>query len=351
MYMIKKIATLLCLIPIICSTTLGEVYAQNGYTNSYIDKSAQEISLELNKSVFTEAEEVILISEKLATDALSATPLAYAKNAPIITTEWKKLDSEMIDYLKKLGVKKVTIVGGLNLISRTTEKQLIGMGYEVERIKGSGPFQRSRKMANIMGQTVDVDKAIIVSSKASVTEALAVATYASQNNMPIILSDDRFMGETTSFINAKGYEEVYAIGNSERFINAIRGKINNNKIVIKEMVKQDTNVKIIEDTYKDKDIDTIYTVNVDYYNFGKMGEYNSLPLVAAKQDIPILICIDNYTASQKKLIEENNVKEVIAVGKTVGPYKIQNALKNKTLMSTIALIGLLLLLAYRGFKS
>lgn len=351
MYMIKKIATLLCLITIICSSSIGEVYAENGYTNTYIEGTAKEISLELNKSVFTKADEAILISEKLATDALSATPLAYAKNAPIITTEWKALSDETINYLKELGVKKITIIGGLNLISRTTEKQLIDMGYEVERIKGSGPFQRSRKMANIMGKIVDVDKAIVVSSKASVTEALAVATYASQNNIPIILSDDRFMSETTSFINAKGYKEVYAIGNSERFINAIRGKINNDKIIIKEMVKKDTNVKIIEDTYKDKTIDSIYTVNVDYYNFGQMGEYNSLALVAAKQDIPVLICIDNYTYSQKKLIEEKNIKEVITVGKTVGPYKIQNALKNETLMATIALIVLLLLLAYRGIKS
>lgn len=349
--MIKKIATLLFLIPVICSATIGDVYAENGYTKSKIQGTSQEISLELNKSVFTKADEAILISEVLSTDAISVTPLAYLKNAPIITTEWKNLSDDIIDYLKELGVKKVTIIGGLNLISKTTEEQLKNMGYEVERITGSGPYQRSRKIANIMGQMIDVDKVIVISSRASITNGLAISSYAAQNNIPIILSDDRYMNQTISFLNAKGYDEVYGIGNYLRFTRYITDKFDGESKIIKEMIRQDMNIDIIEDTYKGKKIDTIYSINADYENFGRLGEYISLGLVSAKQDIPVLISLEDYSRSQNQFIENNNIKNIITVSEEVGEYKASNILKNTRFISTVALIALLILIVIRGLRA
>lgn len=351
MYMIKKVATILCLIPVICSATIGYVYAEAGYNKSKIQGTSQEISLELNKGVFTKAEEAILISEKLSTDAISATPLAYLKNAPIITTEWKHLSNEVIKYLKELEVKKVTIIGGLNLISKTTEKQLKDMGYEVERITGSGPYQRSRKIANIMSKSVDADKAFVVSSRASVANGLAIASYAAQNNIPIILSDDRYMHQTTNFLNAKGYEKVYGLGNYSRFIRYITDQVDAESKIIKEIDRQNMNTDMIENTYKHENIDTIYSIKADYDNFGKMGEYNSLGLVAAKQNIPILISLEDYSYSQEKFIENKNIKNMITVSEEVGEYKATNILKNKRFVSSVALIMLLILIVIRGLRS
>ncbi|MEG0180808.1 MAG: cell wall-binding repeat-containing protein [Romboutsia sp.] len=349
--MIKKAVAILSLISVMVISSITDVYAQDGYNNIYIEGSPQEISLELNKEVFKNADEVFLVSEELSTDALSLTPLAYAKDAPILTVEWKKLSKEFVNYLRELGVKKVTLIGGINLISRTTEQQLMDMGYEVERIKGSGPFQRSRKIANLLSEEIKVKKAIVVNSKSSGANALAVASYAAQNNMALILSDDRYMSETVGFLNKKGYKEIYAIGNSERFIKHMTEKSDTPSVIIKEITRQDMNIKIIKDTYKNKSLDSIYTANTDYDNYGKIGDYISLGLVSAKQDIPILICLENYSYSQKKFLEESSVKNIITVGKTVGDYSIKNALTNKSFMSTIALIVLLLIMAIKGFKS
>lgn len=349
--MIKKAIAVLSLISIMVISPITDAYAQDGYNNTYVQGSQQEISLELNKNVFKKADEAFLVSEQLSTDALSLTPLAYVKDAPIIATEWKNLSDELLSYLEELGVKKITLIGGLNLISKTTENKLIDMGYEVERIKGSGPFQRSRKVANILGKEILVEKVMVVNSKASGANGLAVASYAAQHNMAVILSDDRYVGETASFINKKGYKEVYAIGNSSRFIRIMREKLEMPNTMIKEITRKDLNVDMIEGMYKDKSITTIYTANVNYDNYGKVGEYISLGVVAAKQDIPILISIDNYSYLQDKFLKDNNVENIITVGETVGEYKKIHILKDKRLMSTIALIAVLVLIAIRGLKS
>jgi hypothetical protein len=82
-----------------------------------------------------------------------------------------------------------------------------------------------------------------------------------------------------------------------------------------------------------------------------MGEYNSLALIAAKTDIPVLVCIDNYTKSQQEFIQKNNIDDINIIGEDIGEFKITNVLADKTFMSTIALILLLIIIAYRGIKS
>ena len=88
--MIKKISTILSLVLLISiSSTIG-VFADANPKRELIEGSIPEISTELNKRAFKDSKEVILVNEESIVDSISATPLAYAKNAPIVVTKSKK---------------------------------------------------------------------------------------------------------------------------------------------------------------------------------------------------------------------------------------------------------------------
>jgi len=206
--MIKKITTILSLVLVITtSNTLG-VYANSKYNKEFITGSDKSISMKLNKSVFEKADEVILINEESVIDAITATPLAYLKNAPIITTEWKKFDKETKNYIKQLGVKKITIIGGLKNVSRTTEQMLIDMGIEVTRIYGQDRYETAIKVAKTMDKKHKVSEVALINSTSGIENALAISTYAAQRNIPILWTDDNNLSKVIKFINKEGYDKL-----------------------------------------------------------------------------------------------------------------------------------------------
>ena len=48
-------------------------------------------------------------------------PFAEAKNAPILLTQKDKLDERLKQSLKRLGVKKVYIIGGEDVLTKNVE--------------------------------------------------------------------------------------------------------------------------------------------------------------------------------------------------------------------------------------
>ena len=115
--MIKKLAYVLLALFTMVTLSIS-VYANENYKKEFIKGTNGEISTIINKRAFKKADEVILINENASIDAISVTPLAYLKKAPIITTSYKNINQDTIDYLKDLGVKKVTIIGGLKSVSK-----------------------------------------------------------------------------------------------------------------------------------------------------------------------------------------------------------------------------------------
>lgn len=346
--MIKK-TILTLLMGITVATTSISVYASENPKKVIINGSSKKISRELNEKAFKKADEAILINEDASIDAISATPLAYAKNAPIIPTSWKDMSKSTLDYIEDLGVKKITIIGGLKNVSKTIERDLTKKGIEVKRIYGDDRYETSKKIAKEMQKEVKVSKAVLMSSTSGLENAIAISDFACKNNMPILWGKDDALKDTIKFINKQDYKEIYAVGNSERFTHDVEEGIENVNLV-KEINKYETNIDSIKEDHKDKDIDTIYTVNMDYGNYADITKYLSLPVVAAKEDIPILVCNENFTYSQEKFIEQN-VDKIIEVGEEVGAYSIINILKGKSFIRVSILILLLIAIIIRGFKA
>jgi len=344
--MIKKLTSTLLVVFTVITTSVN-VYANENYKKEVISGTNSEISNSINKRAFKKSDEAIIINENASIDAISATPLAYLKKAPIITTSSKKISQDNIDYLNDLGVKKVTIIGGLETVSKNIENELELMEIDVERIYGNDRYETSQKIAEIMGEEENISKAIVISSLARIENAVSISYFACKNNIPILWSNDNQIQDVADFVNQQNYVEVYALGNDERFTYNAKQYINNVES-LKEMNKYDTNINEIKELYEN--ISTIYTVNIQYGNNKDITQYLSLPAAAAHQNIPILICNGNFTYNQEEFIKEN-VENLIEVGQPIKQYSIFNTIKSDAFFKAMIIVVIVAVIIIRGIKS
>lgn len=345
--MIKKFTTILLII-MLCFTSRGFKSCADGkYNTNLIKGNTREISMELNKSIFEKANEVFLINEAALVDGISATPLAYAKNAPIIPVKMDKLDNKTKDFFKQLEVKKITIIGGLKSVSKDIEDKLIEDGYEVKRIYGDDRYQTSLKIANELEKIKSVKHLILINSSVGLENALGIYSFAAEKNMPIVWSDGKNFKSVKSYINKNKIEKVYAIGDSEDFHYNLNENINNVEL-IKEINKTTTNLNIIKNFQKYKN-NKVYAINVDYGNHFESKEYISLGVVAAKQNIPILICEESLTKPQENYLDRNNIDTLEQIGRKINDYSIYNTLMSKSFLYSMILIIVLIIILIRAF--
>ncbi|MBD8045851.1 cell wall-binding repeat-containing protein [Clostridium faecium] len=140
-------------------------------------------------------------------DALAAAPLTHLYNAPILLTEKDKLNSKTEAQLKKLGIKKVVMVGGDGVISNNVDKKLKSMGISTERIGGKDRYQTSLAIAKKVASSHDID-AIHVVSGHNFSDALTVAPVAATWLQPMILVPQ---GENKKISDVEGLEEFISL--------------------------------------------------------------------------------------------------------------------------------------------
>lgn len=347
--MIKKLSATLSIALSIFIFTGACIDAYDAAEKEVIDGKVQDISADLNKKVFKKSKEVILVNEKSIVDSIGATPLAYAKDAPIVVTKNSNIGRVTRSYLKELGAENITIIGGLNAVSRDAEKSLEKMGMNVERIRGKDRYDTSLKMAREIYRTKDFDRAFIVSSSTGLENVLSIYSYAAKNHYPIIWADDKNFDNVMDFLEGKNLKGIYAVGESEKFTSDLENRFKNLDI-LGEINKSDTNVDLINRFYKEEDIKKVYTANLEFGSRADVNEYISLGVVAAKENTPILICNEDFSYVQEKFLKDHKVDKIIEVGEEVGPYSILNVFMSRTFISSAVLTLLLLVVTFRGIK-
>lgn len=81
-------------------------------------------------------------------DSLSAAPLTGIYNAPILITEKDKLTTSIENQIKKLGIKKVIIIGGTGVVSEKVNSRLKELGISTERLAGADRYETNMIIAN-----------------------------------------------------------------------------------------------------------------------------------------------------------------------------------------------------------
>jgi len=346
--MIKKFMTVLSISMLIFNSLKIEVYSDGKYNRKLIKGNTEQISMELNESVFKSADEAILINENAIIDGIAATPLAYVKNAPIIPIKSKGMDKEIEKYLDELGIEKITIVGSSESVSQVTANNLKRLGYEVSRIYGENRYKTSIEIAKELNKIKKVNSIILINSSIGVENALGIYSFAAQENMPIIWVDGENFQDIKSYISKNKIEKVYAIGDSNQFKYKLNENIKNIEF-IEEINKSQTNLNIIEN-FKENKTNKVYTISVEFGNNFNTNKYISLGVVAAKQNIPILICNETLTKLQEDYLDKNNIDTLEQVGTNIDDYSIYNTLTNKSFLYSIALILVLIIMLIRIFR-
>ena len=228
-------------------------------------------------------------------DALCAAPLARKLNAPILLTEYSSLRSEISEELTRLGVKNLYIIGGLSVISKAAEDEIVLKGITCTRIFGNDRYETSIKIASLMGEFNE----IVVATDTNFPDALSIAPIAAKKGMPIILSTKDELPESVSrFLkNIKNITRSYILGGTEVISNSVAGQLPGNPIRIYGNNRFETNTSIIKTFSLDLNFNTVYVATGMDFPDALAGS-----AIAPMTSSPIILVDKNIDVSTKNLI-------------------------------------------------
>lgn len=145
-------------------------------------------SVAVSKEGWDSSEVVIIARGDDFADALTATPLAYQQDAPILLTRSNSLNADVKAEIQRLGAEKAIILGGTSAISETVLREIKGnlAGLQVtERIGGTDRYDTAKKIASRLGGNADT--AVVVSGL-NYPDALSASSFAAINELPILLT-------------------------------------------------------------------------------------------------------------------------------------------------------------------
>lgn len=144
-------------------------------------------AINVSKKGFSSADTAIIVSASSFPDALSASAVSNAYNAPILFVG-KELSNELKAELSRLNVKNIFIIGLDYAVSNKVENDLKGLNYNINRIGGDDRYKTSIMVAKyLLNKKLIVDSFVLARGD-DFADALSASSYASKNNMPIILS-------------------------------------------------------------------------------------------------------------------------------------------------------------------
>jgi putative cell wall-binding protein len=170
-------------------------------------------AVEISKAGWTTSDVVVLANGLNFPDALAGVPLAHQLGAPILLTGTDSLNKDTKAEIERLGAEEVYILGGLTVISQDVEDALEDLGLEVTRIAGDGRYETAALIAAEVAELAGgVDAAVVVYGL-NYPDALAAASYAAMNGMPILLTATNSLPEATAdAIEDLGIEDVIVVG-------------------------------------------------------------------------------------------------------------------------------------------
>ncbi|KTE93860.1 hypothetical protein AT727_02585 [Desulfitobacterium hafniense] len=146
-------------------------------------------------------------------DALTAAPLAKEKNAPILLTEGKALNTYARQELARLNAKTVYITSGSGVIQKSVLDELAGMGITVKSVGGKDRFETALNIA----KELPGKNELVVTTAWKNADALSVASIAAAKGMPILLTDsENLNADVKAYIDSikAKVAKTYVIGGS-----------------------------------------------------------------------------------------------------------------------------------------
>lgn len=156
---------------------------------------------------------VVLTAGNAPYSALAATSLAGAVDGPLLLTDSGKLRRGVAAELKRLGARKVFVVGAL---APRVSRQLEAAGYTVERIAGSSKYHTAALTAERAVALGANPNTVIVASGEGWAHSLGVPAVAAGRRLPVLLTP-RASGAArlARQVRRVGAEQVLVVGSTD----------------------------------------------------------------------------------------------------------------------------------------
>ena len=289
-------------------------------------KTATAISNEGWKS----AKEVVIVNSSKVADALSATPFATQKDAPILLSKKDTLGEDTKAELARLKAEKVYIIGGENSVSQKVVEELKAMKIAVDRIKGQDRYETSLEVAKAIDGIKNIEEVAVVSGNKGLPDAISVAPAAGDKNMPVILSATDSLGKSEEWIKSQGIKKSYVVGGvvSDKVMNKLP---NVEKIAGED--RHETNAKVINEFYDKVDVENVFYAKSGIGNEDHLVDALAVGPLAAKKNSPVVILGSKLHTAQEDAIARKKVKEMVQVGQGINENS-KKALKETQIRET-----------------
>ncbi len=164
-------------------------------------KDRVETSINFSKKRFKESKYVILVSGNNFADPITSITLAHRLKSPILLTTGTRLEKSIREEIKRLGAKKVFIIGGTNSVSLDKEKTLKNDNYEVKRLAGIDRYETSVEVANEITENFNTNNnEVVIASGETYPDALTSSPLSVKKNTVLLLTKKDTMSD-----GVKGY--------------------------------------------------------------------------------------------------------------------------------------------------
>ena len=266
---------------------------------------------------------IVLVNGNALVDGLAASPLASAKantisgdkvSAPILLTESNELPKATKAYLKEVlknvevgDLDRVTVnlVGGESVLNKSLERELKGLGFNVERFGGDNREETSLEVAEAIGNT---NSAFVVGADGE-ADAMSIASVAAELKTPIIvakrggISEDAVYELKNKVVTIVGGESVV----TDTELNDIKAEASG-VLRVSGSNRQATNAEVINKYYKSG-----FAGKAENVIVAKDGQNNKSELVdalaaanfASNVNAPIVLATNKLSDAQVNALELN----------------------------------------------
>jgi len=145
-----------------------------------------------------DVQEIAVASGDDYADALSISPIAAQKNAPIILVPRDHLTNSIKNYLSSNKISHTYLVGSMEEISESVSD----LFPDVERITGSDKYARNLAVLNRFNSNLDLSQ-IFLATGNGFADALSGSAYAAGHAAPILLVDYGYNQTSGDYLNSK----------------------------------------------------------------------------------------------------------------------------------------------------
>ncbi len=292
-------------------------------------KDRYKTAIEVSKNGWTKSNNAVIINglDGLV-DALTATPYAVLKDAPILLTSKDKLNTDTAAELARLGVKHVDIIGGTSAVSDSVKKEIEAKGITVNRIAGKDRYGTSLAVAEAMDKIKDVSKIAVVNGLTGLPDAVSVAAPAGDENMPIILSHpSRGIADSKAFLDKEGITKSYVIGATSAVSDAVKNSLYGTKVRLGGKTRHETNALVIDEFYSNSTMDNIYVAKSGMAKSHELVDALAVGALASKNNDPVIIVSSSLDSKQTEVLKGKKIQKITKVGEGISSSAI-NDIKN-----------------------